>query len=40
MACRKARNQSQEDITESPIKDKVRECIDEIQRENPELPAR
>ena len=40
MACRKARHQSQEDITESPIKDKVRECIDEIQRENPELPAR
>lgn len=40
MACRKARNQGQEDIAESPIKDKVRECIDEIQRENPELPSR
>ena len=40
MDCRKSRNQGKEDITESPIKDKVRECIDDIQRENPELPSR
>lgn len=40
MGCRTIRNQTKEDITESPIKDEIRKCIDEIQRTNPELSAR
>jgi hypothetical protein len=39
MECWQARNQTKEDVTESPIKDEVREVIEKIQKENPELPA-
>ncbi len=39
MKCRKARNKTRDDITESPIKNQVREVVEEIQNENPDLPA-
>ena len=39
MKCREARNQTKEDISESPIKDKVREFVRQIQKDNPDLPA-
>lgn len=39
MWCRQARNQTKEDLTESPIKDKVREFVNQIQKDNPDLPA-
>jgi hypothetical protein len=38
MSCREARNQTAEDITESPIKKEVVECMEEIQQTSPELP--
>lgn len=40
MACRKTRNQTTEDITESPIKPEVVECMQEIQDTNKELEER
>ena len=39
MWCRQARNQTKEDLTESPIKDKVWEFVNQIQKDNPDLPA-
>jgi hypothetical protein len=39
MNCRQERNQTQEDITESPIKNEVWECVKRIQEENPDMPA-
>ena len=38
MSCREAKNQTAEDITESPIKKEVVECMEEIQQTSPELP--
>lgn len=38
MACWESRNQMEEDITESPIKKEVVECMEEIQQTSPELP--
>lgn len=40
LACRKTKNQDRDTITDSPIKDEVWQCIDEIQTANPELPNR
>lgn len=40
MNCRKARNQSAEEITESPIKKEIVECMEEIQNTNKELAER
>ena len=39
MNCWQERNQTIDDITESPIKNDVWDCIDKIQNENPDLPA-
>jgi hypothetical protein len=39
MQCWQERNQTSEDVSESPIKDDVRKCIEKIQDENPDLPA-
>ena len=39
MKCWQERNESEEDITESPIKDEVWKCVKKIQDENPDLPA-
>ena len=38
MACRQERNQTIDDITDSPIKKDVRACIKKIQETNPDLP--
>lgn len=40
MWCWQARNQWKEDITESPIKNEVWECINKVQSENPMLEPR
>jgi hypothetical protein len=39
MQCWQERNQTSEDVSESPIKEDVRKCIEKIQDENPDLPA-
>jgi hypothetical protein len=39
MKCWQERNESEEDITDSPIKDEVWKCVKKIQDENPDLPA-
>lgn len=38
MECREAKNQTSEDITESPIKKELVECMEEIQKTSQELP--
>ena len=38
--CRQRRNQTIDDISESPLKEEVREIVDEIQSTNPDLPNR
>jgi hypothetical protein len=40
MACRKTKNQVHEDITDSPIKEEIIDCMDEIQNTNKELAER
>ena len=40
MDCRKARNQTEEEVTESPIKEEIVECMNEIQDTNKELAER
>lgn len=39
MNCWQERNQTIDDLTESPIRDDVWACIEKIQNENPDLPA-
>jgi hypothetical protein len=39
MNCWQEKNEWEEDITESPIKKDVWECVKKIQDENPDLPA-
>ena len=39
MWCRQERNQTKEDISESPIKNTVRNVAEDIQNENPDWPA-
>ena len=39
LGCRQEKNQTEKDITESPIKKAVRDIVEEIQQENPELGA-